>query len=489
MRLAGRITTVLVVCILLLLIGAEYLTMRHENEHMNREMQFEANQLGIVISEIIDEFWQSAGPDRAKAILREIDRISSRRTIRLVYLDVSDGDPDCPHIPDRIVFPDGVGSFPCSDETGQEVLFTYARFSIESRPAAIELSERVNHKENNTSFFMMHAAVLMLSTALLGGVLVVALGAAWVGRPLRLLIDKTRRIGRGDLSAPLHLPRRDEFGELADALNAMCEQLGEAQERIRSEATARVAVLDQLRHADRLRTVGRLAAGIAHEVGTPLSVVGGRAGLIASGQLSDEQVRESALIVKSEADRIANIIRQLLDFARRNTPQRKKVDLVHLIRQTMELITPIAEKHGSSLSLLDPPPTAYVRADAGQLQQVLTNLLVNAVESMPNGGALEIGVLRQRVTPPQDVDAQPGEYLRIDVRDQGEGIRQEDLEHLFEPFFTTKEVGQGTGLGLSIVYGIVQEHGGWIDVTTELGSGSCFTVYLPTEVEECRDES
>jgi signal transduction histidine kinase len=324
---------------------------------------------------------------------------------------------------------------------------------------------------------------------LLGAVIVVAIGSAWIGRPLRRLIEKTRRIGEGDLTGPLKLKRRDEFGELADAINSMCEQLQRAQTKIDLEAKARIAAVDQLRHADRLRTVGRLAAGIAHELGTPLNVVSGRAGLIASGRLSPEDINKSAMIIKNESDRIASIIRQLLDFARRNSPQRKTVDIPELTRQTIELLTPIVEKRGCTLQVLQEPPTLTMHIDAGQIQQVLTNLIVNAVESMPSGGAVEIAISREEAQPPQDCESPAGEYLRIDVCDHGEGISPEILDQIFEPFFTTKEVGEGTGLGLSIAYGIVQEHGGWLDVSSQLGQGSCFSVYLPIEVAVCQEES
>jgi signal transduction histidine kinase len=232
-----------------------------------------------------------------------------------------------------------------------------------------------------------------------------------------------------------------------------------------------------------------LAAGIAHELGTPLNVVSGRAGLIASGRLTPEDVHTSALAIKSEAERITAIIRQLLDFARRNTPQRKCVDLNEVIRRTQELLQPIAEKRNCTLRIESHVSPLMMQVDAGQMQQLFTNLLVNAGEAMPQGGPVEVVICRELVTPPSRTGLGAGEYARVDVRDQGEGMAPEIIEQIFEPFFTTKPVGEGTGLGLSIAYGIVQEHGGWIDVRSEQGKGSCFSVYLPVEVGSCQDES
>jgi signal transduction histidine kinase len=122
---------------------------------------------------------------------------------------------------------------------------------------------------------------------------------------------------------------------------------------------------------------------------------------------------------------------------------------------------------------------AVAQIDAGQIQQVLTNLAMNAIQAMPNGGQVRFSVGRRAGRPPAESSGSPAAFYAIDVRDQGLGIPEEHLQQLFEPFFTTKEIGAGTGLGLSIAYGIVQEHGGWIDVASRVGEGSCFTVYLP----------
>ena len=183
------------------------------------------------------------------------------------------------------------------------------------------------------------------------------------------------------------------------------------------------------------------------------------------------------------------IIRQLLDFARRNTPQRKSADLTEVVRQTLTLLTPIVEKRRTTLTVQGLPPPLLLDVDAGQIQQVLTNLIVNSSEAMPGGGTVEIALTCEHVTPPDGSECIPGQYVRIDVIDHGEGIPPELLDEVFEPFFTTKEVGEGTGLGLSIAYGIVKEHGGWIDVRSDMGRGSCFSVYLPQEATRCRDES
>jgi signal transduction histidine kinase len=244
----------------------------------------------------------------------------------------------------------------------------------------------------------------------------------------------------------------------------------------------------QLRHADRLSTVGRLAAGIAHELGTPLMVVRGRAKRIVGR--ARQEGGEDALIIVEQADRMAAIIRQLLDYARQRGAVKAPTDVAALARETMTLLKPFAAKRCVTLRI-DAADATPAPVDAGQLQQVLANLVMNGIQAMRAGGELLVaiepappGAAPQRADPSADPittggTVPPGAYLRVRVVDQGVGIQPEHLAHVFDPFFTTKDVGEGTGLGLSVTQGIVAEHGGWIDVASQPGVGTTFTVHLP----------
>ncbi|MGN6547710.1 MAG: sensor histidine kinase, partial [Aureliella sp.] len=213
---------------------------------------------------------------------------------------------------------------------------------------------------------------------------------------------------------------------------------------------------------------GRMAAGIAHELGTPLNVVAGRAALIASGRLSGDEVTASARTIKSEADRITSIVQRLLDFARGRRPQRVQCELVTIAQRTVSLLDSLAAKRDVQLEIETPSAPTRCFVDESQIQQVITNLIVNAVQATPAGGRVRLTIDR-----PEDA------WLRLRVEDSGPGIPEELRERIFEPFFTTKEVGEGTGLGLSIAYGIVQEHGGRLEISQgELG-GAAFDVWLP----------
>ncbi|MBL8721265.1 MAG: HAMP domain-containing histidine kinase [Myxococcales bacterium] len=305
-----------------------------------------------------------------------------------------------------------------------------------------------------------------------------ALGVWLVGRPMRRLVEKARRVGEGDFNTPLELRQHDELGALATEMNAMCERLVVATGRADAEAEARIAALEQLRHADRLTTVGKLASGIAHELGTPLNVVSGRARMIITGEAEGQEVIESAEVIVSASRRMTTIIRQLLDFARRRGPQKAEEDVHEVVRRALSLISHLMEKRGVSLELVG--GTAVAELDTTQIEQVVTNLVVNGAQAMASGGLLTVVVRKRSAIAPPDVDraGAPRQWVAIAVVDQGPGIPAEDLPHIFEPFYTTKGVGEGTGLGLSVAYGIVQEHGGFITVESH-NRGTVFTVHLP----------
>jgi two-component system, NtrC family, sensor kinase len=232
--------------------------------------------------------------------------------------------------------------------------------------------------------------------------------------------------------------------------------------------SAHVATVDQLRHRDRLALVGQIASGLAHELGTPLNVVDGRARLMAEADLKSEERSAHVRSILEQTERMTRIIRQLLDFARRRGPDVGRVDLHDLCSRVLELLRPLASKRAVELKLLPVEGDGVAAVDYNQIQQAISNLVMNAVQAMPEGGEVTV-----RIAGAAEED------LMVSVSDTGMGIAKEDLARIFEPFFTTQGAGQGTGLGLSITEGIVKDHGGSIEVTSEVGRGSCFTLRVP----------
>ncbi len=306
----------------------------------------------------------------------------------------------------------------------------------------------------------------------------IGLGAIIIGRPMKKAADKARRVGEGDLAGPLVIDQNDEIGDLAREMNKMCEELLLSREKLENEVTVRLQTQEQLRHADRLNTVGKLASGIAHELGTPLNVVAMRGRMAASGEVLGADAQNNGRVIVQQAESMTRIIRQLLDFARRASPAKTHESLNTLVSQTIVMLGPLAEKQGCTVTLNE-GPVVFSEIDRGQIQQAITNLVVNALQALPGRGNITVSIARELARPPADVGGPESAYARILVKDTGPGIAPDVLPRIFEPFFTTKDVGEGTGLGLSVTWGIVRDHRGWISVDSELGLGTEFSIFLP----------
>ena len=475
MRLAWKLILAVVLLVFAALAANTWLAVRREVLHFEADMRRDHHLLGRLFLSAVARVSQSDGPARARELIERANRAEDAVRLRWVEPAAMSLSAEA-----REQLLRGEEVMVVKREAGEGMLVTLEPLPQGAgAPAALELAESFALEESYARDAFTHAAATSAAVALLSALLTAVLGVLLIGRPMRALIEKARRVGEGDLLGPLELTQRDEIAELAREMNAMCAQLLRAKERIAAETAARINALEQLRHADRLSTVGKLASGVAHELGTPLNVVSGRARMIQTGEASGDEARDCARIVVQQSEAMTRIIRQLLDFARRRHPQKAPEDLTGLARQTLNLLAPMAQKKRLHVEFVGEGGEARAAVDAGQLQQALTNLVVNAIQATSEGGALEVGLARETVQPPPDVGGAEARCLRLYVKDTGAGIPREQLDHIFEPFFTTKEVGEGTGLGLSVAWGIVREHGGWIGVSSQPGQGSCFSIYLP----------
>jgi PAS domain S-box-containing protein len=247
------------------------------------------------------------------------------------------------------------------------------------------------------------------------------------------------------------------------------------------DLTERKRMQQQLEQQNRLAAVGQLAAGIAHDFNNLLTGVVGYAELLQLREDMPQDARSALSIIETQGHRAAALIRQILDFSRRSLLQPRPLDLASLVKETHKLLErTIPESIRVTLEI--DPAEHVVNADVGSVQQVLTNLAVNARDAMPDGGEIRLrlcGVSLDKDRPSPVAGVPPGNWVLLAVSDQGLGMTAEVLEHCLEPFFTTKEVGAGTGLGLAQVYGIVKQHQGHLDVASELGKGTTVSVYLP----------
>jgi two-component system, NtrC family, sensor kinase len=486
MRLARKFGLTLSCAILAVLATTSAIDVQRELALFEEEIRVDNQALGHAIATATANGWRLGGEEEARKAVEETNAEASEVTVRLVWLDGSGSDrPEVPSEQLATLTTDGrafVRWQPTPDSG--DFLYTYLVLPPPTggRAGAIEVRESLEDEEDYVRRTVVQAAVATIALVLICGFLAFALGTWQIGRPVRQLVEYARRIGSGDLSGRIPVARTDELGELADEMNAMCKHLSKARESIEAETRARLATLEQLRHADRLTTIGKLASGIAHELGTPLNVITGHARLISDEHARDSAAHSNAAVIAQQAQRVAGIIRQLLDFARRRTPQKAGYDLAMILDQVAALLRPTA--HGQRCELRVTwgcPQELRAMVDPEQIKQALINIVLNSLQAMPEGGTVTLTLDRGAVVPPPECGYSTADYLSIRIEDQGCGIPPDVLPRIFEPFVTTKDPGEGTGLGLSVAYDIVKEHEGWIEVCTQVGKGACFTLYLPAE--------
>jgi len=489
MRLASKLLVLLFLVIVLFLSVYGFLSARREIALVHADMERDAVLVGLTVRNMFADVWRMGGEARARKLVADADRGEPGLRIRWVWLDLPEGLGDSPRIDGAQVAAALVGVEAVTVES-RGFLYTYIPLDTGvGRPGALEIGESLAFVKDTIRSEILRIAALTASIAAATVGLAAILGLRLVGRPVQALIDKARRMGAGDLTAPLELRGVDELSELAHEVNLMCDRLAESLERVQAESEARVAALEQLRHADRLKTAGGLASGIAHELGTPLNVISARADLLTGEGDATEEVVEGARIIKDQVDRMTRIVRQFLDFARPSTPKREPAELREIASRTVEMMRPLAKRHGVEIRFDEGTGSTRLRIDSGQIQQVLTNLVMNAIQASPKGAEVAVAIRRFLGRDPEARGAGEREWVAAEVRDRGPGISPEDRARIFEPFFTTKGGTEGTGLGLSIVEGIVREHGGCIDVMSEAGKGSAFTVRFPVETKACEADS
>jgi len=307
-----------------------------------------------------------------------------------------------------------------------------------------------------------------------------------IARPILKLRSLTQAVASGDLNQASGLNRSDEIGELADTFDVMTSKLRERTaeaDRLYEEAIQRNIELAeinerlrstqlQLIQSEKLAAIGQLTAGIVHDVKNPLTVIKGVAELLLYEDQLDPEVKSEVSLIRESALKANNIVSDLLKFSRQSKPEMGEQDICETIGIALRLMAyPIRKAHAQVVKELPDQPV-MMTYDAQQIEQVLVNIITNAVQAMPEGGTLKIKL------------SQSDNHAEIAIQDSGMGILPEHLTRIFDPFFTTKVDGEGTGLGLSVSYGIISNHSGRIDVESVVGQGSTFTIILPMQHPE-----
>jgi signal transduction histidine kinase len=307
-----------------------------------------------------------------------------------------------------------------------------------------------------------------------------------IARPILRLRALSQAVAAGDLSQKTELERPDEIGELAAAFDTMTQHLRERTDeaaRLYAETVQRNTELaeinvrlqtaqQQLVQSEKLAAVGQLTAGIVHDVKNPLAVIKGLAESLQSDPELHASANKDLALIRESATKANQIVSDLLTFSRQSTPQMQTQDLKATVEAALRITAYLTRQANVQVITALPAHAVYITYDAQQIEQVLINLIQNAIQALPNGGALRVSL------------SQAAEAVALAVNDTGVGIPSENLHRIFDPFFTTKPAGEGTGLGLSVSYGIIARHHGRIDVESTVGQGTTFTILLPRQQPE-----
>lgn len=363
--------------------------------------------------------------------------------------------------------------FEKSDKSPKERVIGYVR---------VGLDKTILTREIKAIFLRVLILALIIS---LSGTVIIYVAVKRVSRPLTKLTESVRMFGIEGAVKKIEFHSDDEFGKLARAFNKMAEDLSKHEDE-------KKALEDQLINAKKMEAVGTLSRGIAHDFNNILATIKGASFILKKKLGENSPMQQYIHKVNTSLERADNLIQSLLAFSKGQGIAPQPVNINTLIKKWAPFCVNCSDSNiQCTFSLSD--KDLIVMADQTQMEQILLNLITNARQAMLQGGLLTIATDTMFIGPNNEKDypsLMPGEYVAISVTDTGTGIREELLDRIFEPFFTTKEIGKGTGLGLSIAYGIINQYKGLIDVATQTGAGTIFTVYLPRyEAEKKRELS
>ncbi len=481
MKLTLKLTSALLAITFLLFSANAYFMVHRQISRFHSDMNRELALLGSLVGSSIVESWHTKGEAYALQLLSDLDAFDGDHEVHWLtteqFRTTSTTLGLQPDEVDKLL--SGTQIYLRRPELNRRFLFKL--LTVDPNTSGIlQISRSLRPIWEYVREYILNSLLIYASLVLIGGLAMYALGRQIVGKPIERLIRMSREIGAGTSPSTAPPSGSDELSQLGIEMALMGQQLRYNQKRLEIEAAEKLRALEQLRHADRLASAGRLSAGIAHELGTPLSIISGQASMLISDSWSHTEALDSIRSIKSQAERMTRLIQQFLELARPRASIRSEVHVGSLTNNVIQMLSSLASKRGISFLLEDNTKISQIFADPMQLQQVLTNILMNAVHASQAKTCVTVR-LDNETRPSQGNGAAPCDFIVISIIDQGSGIPDDDLPRIFDPFFTTKKSGEGTGLGLSIAHEIVREHRGSICVESKLGLGSTFSIVLPVE--------
>lgn len=490
MKIFYQLFIALLLGMILIVSVDQYLSYREEVRQFEKDLIQNAIQDGRSISGMIRHVWLENGEEKALELLKDAS-VKGKLQVRWIWSDELKNQRPA-STDENDVYASFVDNNPVSvkvDSTEQPTtILTYIPVPLGiDRLGGLEIAQSLLSLQSYKQKMLYRAIMITVLIAIVFGIILYIYITLKIRRPIDQLMVQAKRIGEGDLSPAPALPKDNELGELSETINDMCSRLLISHEKIKFEYEARIRGIEQLRHTEQLSNLGILSAGIAHEIGTPLNVIEGRAKMIMEEDLPEDSMRHNGEIIYKQCGKISGTIRQLLDYSRRPKQHTARENILFMVKQVFQLLYPMARKQHVTMHLsLAEDTRTNIEVDGSQVQQVFVNLLMNSIQAMPHGGDIFVMLSNHLETDKSKEDG-PLACMKIEINDEGGGIDPKNMKDIFTPFFTTKTLGKGTGLGLSIAHEIVEEHGGWITVKN-LNKGSCFTIYLPMEGRKtCED--
>jgi two-component system NtrC family sensor kinase len=503
---------ILSLTVLIVLIGSltGFLNLRTQKARMVETMVLGADQLS---KSITSATWHAMNDDHREAAYEIMMMIARNPGIDRIRMFNRDGrlrfSTDTREQPDSLTITPGLAhvrfsNSPAGVRTLNMITPIYnehacSNAECHAHPAGIkvlgvlDLALRLDPVQQQEQSITMQAVVSTAGFVIVGAAFVILFTHLFVAVPIRELIHGIRSMKTGDLERPIEITHRSqELDQLVESFNVMRARVSEMTRTLESKVKQRTDELKtahlKLLQADRLASLGQLAASVAHEINNPISGVLNLSMLVerivANGQIPpgrEAEVRKYLKQISSQTTRVGLIVSDLLAFSRRSKPQRSPSDLNKLVRTTVGLIGHKLKLIGAEPMLDLQPDLPLVECDGSQIQQVILNLTLNAAEAMQSkqGGTLTVST---RLTATKDA-------IELRVQDTGEGIAPENLSKIFDPFFTTKPEGKGVGLGLAVLYGIIKAHDGEVEVSSRRDQGTTFTVTLPLSRAEVRGDA
>ncbi|HET7274203.1 MAG TPA: HAMP domain-containing sensor histidine kinase [Longimicrobiaceae bacterium] len=340
---------------------------------------------------------------------------------------------------------------------------------------ALIIARRTTVVERDTATSQRRILITTLILATLAALAIIVVLRRTLSRPLAQIMKSVHLMGGPAPPPRVPVPKSGELAELAEAFNEMIARLEGKRQSLIVETEERIELERRLRRAETFAALGRLTGGLAHELGSPLNVIGVRAEAIQADPAASAGIRRQAEEIVGEMDRMTNLVKDLVHVARRHSIVRLPIDLTSLVRSVVADFRAHAADAGINIETEYDDVPARIRGDEALIKHALSNILMNAIQALESGGS------QRRLS---IIVETAGKHARITVRDFGPGIDAEVWPHLFEPFFTTKDVGEGMGLGLAITLGIVEEHGGTVTIENCAEGGVTAVIELPMHADE-----